>query len=104
MNKLIIYPEFYRVFLKSCLLFLTEKSVKLLEKNSYTFFVNVKLTKIQIKSIIKRLYNVNILSVQTCFPPKKKKRFSKFDGYKKKYKKAIVRIKSDQLIQILPKN
>lgn len=83
---------------------MTEKSAKLLEKNYYTFFVHTKLTKIQIKSIIENLYAVNILSIQTCLPPKKKKRFSKFDGYKKQHKKAIIRIKSDQSIQILPKN
>nr|WEM32092.1 ribosomal protein L23 [Ostreobium sp. TRHA14-720] len=112
MNKLITYPAFNKKFYMKIfnlifiliLFFLTEKSAKLLEKNYYTFFVNTKLTKIQIKSILEKLYKIDILSVKTCLPPKKKKRFSKFTGYKKKYKKAIIKIKSDQSIQILPKN
>ena len=76
----------------------------MIEKNKYTFFVHSKLTKIQIKSIIQRLYNVQIISIQTCRPTKRKKRFNKFEGYKIKYKKAIIRIQPNQLIQILPKD
>ena len=66
--------------------------------------MNSKLTKPQIKSIIESLYNVKIISIQTCCPPKRKKRFGKFEGYKTEYKKAIIKIQPYQSIQILPKN
>ena len=52
--------------------------------------------------MIENLYKIQILSIQTSHLPTKRKRFSKFEGYKKCSKKAIIRIKSDQLIQILP--
>lgn len=84
--------------------FLTEKSTKLIEKNQYTFFVNVKLNKKQIKNILENLYEINIVSIHTYKPPKKRKRFSQFEGYKSSYKKAIIKIPSSQSIQILPKN
>jgi large subunit ribosomal protein L23 len=84
--------------------FLTEKSTKLIEKNQYTFFVNAKLNKKQIKNILENLYEVNIISVHTYNPPKKRKRFSQFEGYKTSYKKTVIKIPSSQSIQILPKN
>ena len=81
--------------------FLTEKSTKLIEKNQYTFFVDLKLSKKQIKSIIENLYKVNIISVNTYHPPKKRKRFSQFEGYKTNYKKAVIKIAPSQSISIL---
>ena len=83
---------------------MTEKSTKLIEKNQYTFFVNLKLTKTQIKYIFERLYQVNIISINTYNPPKQRRRFSQIQGYKKNYKKAIIKILPHQSIQILPKN
>lgn len=83
---------------------LTEKSAKLIEKNQYTFFIDPKLTKKQAKFIIENLYNVKIVSLQTNIPPKRRKRFSKFEGYKKKYKKLIIRVQENQSIEILKTN
>ena len=83
---------------------MTEKSTKLIEKNQYTFFVNLRLTKAQIKYIFEKLYQVNIISINTYNRPKKRRRFSQVEGYKKNYKKAIIKISPNQSIQILPKN
>nr|ARS45082.1 ribosomal protein L23 [Ostreobium sp. HV05007bc] len=83
---------------------LTEKSTKLIEKNQYTFFVNIKLNKKQIKNILEALYGINIVSIHTYHPPKKRKRFSQFEGYKTNYKKVIIKIPPSQSISILPKN
>ena len=83
---------------------MTEKSTRLVEKNQYTFFVHIKLNKNQIKFILENLYKIKILSINTYRIPKKRKRFSKFEGYKSTYKKAIIKILSNQSIPILPKN
>nr|ANG44425.1 ribosomal protein L23 [Ostreobium sp. OS1B]SBQ76946.2 Ribosomal protein L23 [Ostreobium quekettii] len=83
---------------------LTEKSTKLIEKNQYTFFVDTKLNKKQIKSILESLYEINIISVNTHHPPKRRKRFSQFEGYKTNYKKVIIKIPYSQSISILPKS
>jgi len=76
----------------------------LIEKNQYTFFVNIKLSKKQIKKILEGLYEVNVISVNTHHPPKKRKRFGQFNGYKTNYKKATVKISPSQSISILPKS
>ena len=76
----------------------------MIEKNQYTFFVDIKLNKKQIKSILESLYEINVISVNTQHPPKKRKRFSQFEGYKTNYKKVIIKIPYFQSISILPKN
>lgn len=76
----------------------------MIEKNQYTFFVDIRLSKKQIKSIIENLYEIAIISVNTYCPPKKRKRFSQFEGYKTNYKKAIIKISPSQSISILSKN
>jgi large subunit ribosomal protein L23 len=44
---------------------LTEKSVRLIENNQYTFDVSCKLTKSQIKKIIETFFKVKVISVNT---------------------------------------
>lgn len=44
---------------------MTEKAIKQIEKNRYTFDVDVQLTKKQIKKIFEQLYSVRITSIQT---------------------------------------
>lgn len=44
---------------------MTEKAIKQIEKNKYTFDVDVQLTKKQIKKIFEELYSVRISSIKT---------------------------------------
>lgn len=44
---------------------ITEKAIKNIEKNKYTFDVDAKLTKKQIKKIFEELYSIRISSIQT---------------------------------------
>ncbi len=81
---------------------LTEKSVRLIENNQYTFDVDPKLTKPQIKKFIESVFNVNVLGVNTHRPPRRKRRLGIFAGYKKQYKRVIVTIKAGQTIQLIP--
>ena len=79
---------------------ITEKSCRLIEKNKYTFDVDKKLTKLQIKKILENLFKINIISVNTHLPPVKKKRLGLKQGYKAHYKRVIITIKSNQQIPI----
>ena len=77
----------------------TDKTVILRTNyNQYTFDVDVQLTKQQIKTIFKNLYDVDIVSVNTYILPLKKKRssFGLKYGYKSHYKRAIIKIKQGQ--------
>jgi len=82
---------------------LTEKASALTEKsNRFTFAVNHKANKIQIKAAIEKLYGVTIVSVNTMVVDgKAKSRYTKagfVSGRSPKYKKAIVTLKDGETI------
>ena len=81
---------------------LTEKSVRLMDINQYTFDVDVKLTKPQIKNLIEATFQVDVIAVNTHRPPRKRKRLGYTQGYKTSYKRVIISVKRGQTIQILP--
>lgn len=68
----------------------TEKATRLMEENKYTFEVNPKATKPEIKAAIENLFEVKVVQVNTHRPPRKKRRVGKFIGFKPHYKRAIV--------------
>ena len=76
---------------------ITEKSSAQTEAaNQYTFMVDKKANKTEIKRAIEKLYDVSIESVNTIIVPSKKKvrntRSGMQRGTKSAYKKAIVRV------------
>lgn len=68
----------------------TEKATIQMEQNKYTFEVERKATKPEIKAAIEQLFDVKVSAVNTLIPPRKKRRVGKFIGFKPQYKKAIV--------------
>jgi len=94
------YEQGYRV-LKS--VHITEKATELAEKNQYIFKVFGDANKKEIKKVVESIYHVDVVSVRIINIHKKKKRLGKSTGWKQGYKKAIVKIKKDQEIEILPR-
>jgi len=82
----------------------TEKSVRVIENNQYTFDVDLRLSKPQIKKLIEELFSVIVISVNTHRPPRKKKRLGVSQGFKRSYKRVIVTIKSGQSIKLFTEN
>jgi len=82
---------------------ITEKSYRLIEKNQYTFDVDPRLTKPQIKKVFENLFQVNVLAVNTHLPPVEKKRLGRQQGYKTRYKRVIITIKPNQTIAVFGK-
>jgi large subunit ribosomal protein L23 len=84
---------------------LTEKSNNLrLDSNQYTFLVDTDANKIEVAKEIKRLFNVDVVSVNIVnHPGKQKSRFirsGRINGKTAKFKKAIVKIKDGQTIEL----
>lgn len=79
----------------------TEKSVRLIANNQYTFDIDVKLTKPEIKKIIKELFQVDVLAVNTHRPPRKKRRLGITNGFKSSNKRVIITIKRGQTLPLL---
>nr|WP_199305859.1 50S ribosomal protein L23 [Pseudanabaena sp. FACHB-2040] len=80
----------------------TEKATLLLENNQYTFEVDPKATKPQIKSAIEELFDVRVVSVNTLMPPRKKRRMGRFMGHRAQYKRAVVTLASGSTITLFP--
>lgn len=82
---------------------LSEKSIRLLEQNQYTFAVSKKANKNAIKGAIESLFNVKVLSVNTCLQPLKKRRVGRYIGQKPQFKKAIVTLAPEDSITFFEK-
>ncbi len=80
---------------------ISEKATDLGQMNQYVFEVSPNYNKKELKRAIEGVYKVNVLSVNTIKIPPKKRRLGKTEGFRKKYKKAIVTIKEGQTIEIL---
>jgi large subunit ribosomal protein L23 len=81
----------------------TEKFQNLTEKlNKYSFIVDAKATKSEIATEVKRIYNVDVLGVNTMrYPRKRKVRYTKRnvqEGHSPAYKKAVVDLPTGQEI------
>ena len=83
---------------------LTEKAVSLFKNNQYTFDVEPKLNKIQIRKLIEDLFQVKVIAVNTHRPPRKKKRLGISQGYRSRYKRVIITVKSGESIPVNPDN
>lgn len=79
---------------------LTQKSTSLLERNQYTFEVDKRLTKPEIKFILEDLFNVKILALNTHILPSKKRRLGRFVGNKTNYKRVVVTLQSDSFFPL----
>ncbi len=85
---------------------LSEKSVALKDtQNRYTFKVNPKANKSEIKKAIEALFKVKVTAVRTANLPGKLHKVGRYEGYRSDWKKAIVTVKTGQKIDMtdLPK-
>lgn len=69
---------------------LTEKATRMMELNQFTFDVAPKATKTTIKAAVEAMFNVKVIGMNTQNPPRKKRRVGKFQGFKPRYKRAVV--------------
>ena len=79
---------------------ITEKSMDLLADNKYTFIVDKKANKTEVKNAIENIFNVKVESVRTMNMKGKPKRMGRFVGRTPARKKAIVPLKSGHKIRI----
>ena len=70
----------------------TEKSSGEIQEGKYTFKVNKKATKIDIKRAVEKLFEVKVLNVNTMTVKGKEKRVGRNVGKTSDWKKAIVTI------------
>ncbi|RJQ25877.1 50S ribosomal protein L23 [Candidatus Parcubacteria bacterium] len=81
---------------------ISEKSLKETDQNKYTFVVNEKANKNQIKDAVEKMFGVKVEKVYTSLVKGEKIRLTKYGRKKKKYsiKKARVKLEKGQKLDI----
>lgn len=69
-------------------------------KNAYSFEVNKKANKVQIRNAVQRLYNVKVSDVRTANVKGKPRRRGRNFGTTKSWKKAVVVLHPDDHIDL----
>lgn len=78
----------------------TEKTTSLAKNRQYVFKVHQSANKMEIAQAVKALFNVEVLMVRVCNVKGKKRRFGRFEGQRKDWKKAYVTLKEGQVIDL----
>mgnify|MGYP000978323110 CR=1 FL=1 len=79
---------------------ITEKSMDLLADNKYTFIVDKKANKTEIKNAIENIFKVRVEKVATMTTVGKIKRMGRHEGKTPNRKKAIVTLKPGHRIRL----
>lgn len=74
---------------------ITERSSELMANKKYTFEVDMRANKTEIKQAIEQIFKVKVTSVNTIRMPAKPKRYGRYSGYTSEWKKAIVTLSAD---------
>ena len=78
----------------------SEKSYSLLDLNSYTFIVHPEANKIEIRQAVEQSWDVKVLSVNTSNRKGKSKRFRFTVGKRPDTKRAVVKLREGDKIEI----
>jgi len=79
---------------------ISEKATFLAEEGVYVFRVGKEANKQEIKREVEKKYKVDVVDVRVIKVPPKKRRVGRIEGIKKGYKKAAVKVKAGQNIDI----
>ena len=79
----------------------TEKSSAAYQaRKEYAFRVHAEATKPQIRTVIEKLFNVTVTDVRTLVVRAKRRSYSGRPGLRPSWKKAIVKLKEGDTIQV----
>jgi len=83
---------------------ITEKATRALELNQYTFEVDHRAAKPDIKAAVEAMFEVKVIGVSTMNPPRRSRRVGRFAGKRAQVKKAVVRLAEGSAIQLFPES
>ncbi|MBI2450501.1 MAG: 50S ribosomal protein L23 [Candidatus Nealsonbacteria bacterium] len=95
-----VLGQAYRVLRKP---HVTEKATDLTSVNQYVFEIFPGVNKNQVKKAVEDAYGVDVVGVRMINIPRKRRRLGRIEGWQGAYKKAVVRIKEGQKIEVLPR-
>lgn len=74
---------------------ITERSMDLVAEKKYTFEVDVKANKTEVKDAVEKIFGVKVEKVNIMNYKGKFKRVGRFTGFTNRRKKAIVKLTAD---------
>ncbi len=74
---------------------ITENSTEMMEEGKYTFEVDIRANKVEVKKAIEQIFDVKVKKVNTLKIPRKQKRYGRYSGFTAERKKAIVTLTED---------
>jgi large subunit ribosomal protein L23 len=78
----------------------SERTMALMEQNKYTFAVDIRATKPQIREAVEQVFDVTVEKVNTMRVVGKKRRMGRYEGKRPDWKKAIVTVKEGESIEL----
>ena len=79
---------------------ISERSTDLMTEGKFVFIVDKRANKIQIANAVKEIFNVTVEAVNTMNYKGKTKRRGRTVGRTNSYKKAIVKLKAGETIEL----
>lgn len=74
---------------------ISEKATDQFSEKRYTFVVDKRANKLEIKNAVEKIFDVKVIAVTTQIVKGKPKRQGKYEGYTSTWKKAIVKLSAD---------
>jgi len=78
----------------------TEKTTMQIEQGIYTFEVDRRANKLQVKEAVEKVFGVEVVSVNIINMPGKPRRWGRHVGRTPSWKKAIVKLAEGQRIEL----
>lgn len=79
---------------------ITEKGTAQLAQNKYTFEVDKRANKMQIREAVTEVFKVDVIDVNISLVPGKRRRVGRHYGMTPQWKKAVVTLKEGQRIDV----
>lgn len=74
---------------------ITERSSDMMAQLKYTFEVDLRASKTEIKQAVEQIFKVKVKKINTLRMPAKPKRYGRYNGYTSEWKKAYVQLTED---------
>lgn len=74
---------------------ITERTTEQMADKKYTFEVDKRANKTEIKNAVETIFEARVMKVNTMIVKGKPKRFGRYSGYRPNRKKAIVKLTPD---------
>lgn len=74
---------------------ISEKATDQLQERKYSFEVDKRANKQEIKEAVEKIFGVKVADVSTLIVKAKPKRQGRFSGYTRTWKKAVVKVTPD---------